>query len=83
VKFRLRIVSLTHTLWNSRIDEIRLFVLRGLAGRFLEAFRNSFVDLLVSVVENAAVPLQSVFDAAAAGQQPIEIAADLADFGEG
>jgi hypothetical protein len=25
---------LTHTLWNSRIGEIRFFVLRGLAGGF-------------------------------------------------
>lgn len=30
----------THTLWNSRIDEIRLIILCGLGGRFSGPFRN-------------------------------------------
>jgi len=32
--------SLTHTLWNSRTMEIRLFVLRGLEARFSAPFWN-------------------------------------------
>jgi hypothetical protein len=30
--------SRTHTLWNSRIDEIRPFILRGLAGGDFKGF---------------------------------------------